>query len=506
MFFSKSHADRLTLSITDAKNVLLVRALEEAHNADDRAIKDVTSADFAEATLRAAHALGEKASAENLITTRAQKVLETLRAKGLKPDVSTRAIFVRSLGILFLLASFAAGALFDRAVPANNIVNLLSPPFWSVIAWNLIIYVVLFFGMLGLCTKKGGEVSLPLRNALYRLASGVAYTGIHRSWKARFLDDWVQTISPLIRAHVSRLLHLAAVLFAAGLATSLLVKGFGTSYWAGWESTWLANKPEAVKTFVDWTYGLIPAVGGLPEIPDAQTLASWRVDQLPYLDKAVSAAPWLIRMTMLLLAIVALPRLFLALTATARIRRFKKTVTLSANDPYYAGILADCRQDAAAGRLVILAREATLKTKSAAMTDFLEAWPDKQDRSLIAVNPDDEALIVPDAANTPHEERRPVTLFWCDASATPEEDVEGRTLEILKAACPPAKAALTTIIDMSRFAEKFRRYPARIQERTHAWTTFVENHGVKAVVATAGASHAHELVRNLRKNAAITPF
>lgn len=505
MFFSKSHADRITLTLSDAKNVLLVRALEEAQADGDKSVKDVTPADFAEAGLKAAHALGEKASAEKLLTTRAENVLTALRARSLKPDVSTRALFVRSAGVLFLLLSFAAGALFDRIVPANNIVNLLSPPFWTVIAWNLLVYVFLFLGLFGLFGKRiGGEISLPLRNALFRFGSGIAYTGIHRGWKAAFLESWVQTVTPLIRAHVSRLLHLAALLFAAGLAVSLLVKGFGTSYWAGWESTWLANKPEAVKAFVDWTYGLIPAVGGLPAMPDAETIASMRIDRLPYLTEAVSAAPWLIRMMALLLIVVAAPRLFLALTATGRIRRFKKNVTIDASDPYYADILAECRQDAAAGRLVILARDAALKEKSPALTAFLAAWPDKKGQTLIGINPDDEALIVPDAATTAVENRRPVTLFWCDASVTPEDEVQGRTIEILKAACPPEKAGFACVIDRSRFAEKFRRYPARIDERTAVWKAFIESRDAAALVADAGELPARELVRNLRRSAVAT--
>ena len=502
MFFSKSHADRITLTLSDAKNVLLVRALEEAQAAGDKSAKDVTPADFAEAGLKAAHALGEKASPERLLTTRAENVLTALRSRGLKPDVSTRALFVRSAGFLFLLLSFAAGALFDRAVPANNIVNLLSPPFWTVIAWNLLIYVFLFLGLFGFFGKRvGGEINLPLRNVLCRFGSGVAYTGIHRGWKATFLEDWVQTIMPLVRAHVSRLLHLAAVFFAAGLAASLLVKGFGTSYWAGWESTWLANKPEAVKTFVDWTYGLIPAVGELPAVPDSETIAAMRIDRLPYLKEAVSAAPWLIRMTAILLLVVAVPRLFLALTATGRIRRFRKNVVLNSEDPYYADILAECRQDAAAGRLVILARDTALSGKSPALAALLAAWPDKKGEALISINPDDEALVVPDAATAAVENRRPVTLFWCDASVTPEDDVQGRTIEILKAACPPAKAGFACVIDRSRFAEKFRRYPARIEERTAVWKTFVESRGVTALIADTGDVKARELVRSLRRSA-----
>ena len=343
-----------------------------------------------------------------------------------------------------------------------------------------------------------------MRNALFRFGSGIAYTGLHRGWKASFLTDWVQTITPLIRAHVSRLLNLAAVFFASGLAVSLLVKGFGTSYWAGWESTWLANNPDAVKTFVDWTYGLIPAVGDLPPVPDAETLAAMRVDKLPYLKEAVSAAPWLIRMMAILILVVALPRLFLALTATGRIRRFKKNVVLHSSDAYFADLLTECRQDAATGRLVVLARDTAVKSPSPALSSFLAAWPDKKGQTVIGINPDDEAFIVPEAATAAVDNRRPITLFWCDAAVTPEDDVQGRTLEILKAACPSAKTNLVCVIDLARFAERFRRYPARIEERTVAWKRFIESHELPVLTASAGDNAALELVRNLRRTAVAT--
>ena len=50
MFFSKSHDDRLTFSLPEAKNVLLVRAIEEAQRDGDKSFNDVTASDFAEAS------------------------------------------------------------------------------------------------------------------------------------------------------------------------------------------------------------------------------------------------------------------------------------------------------------------------------------------------------------------------------------------------------------------------------------------------------------------------
>ena len=255
------------MPIEDAKCVLLVRSLEES--AAREGVKGLSSADFAEAGLKAAHALGEKATAAELLAERARRVLAYAKDKGLKTNVATRALLARTLGVLFVIAAFFAGALFDRIASPARIVNLLSPPYWTVIVWNLLIYVLLLLGVVGLLGRKiDGQVNLPLRTTLVRLASGFSFAGLHRGWKGAFLKMWLSVTAPLVRYTVSELLHAAALFFALGLTVSLLVRGFGTAYWAGWESTWLADNPAAVKAFLDHTFGLIPAVGGLPAIPD----------------------------------------------------------------------------------------------------------------------------------------------------------------------------------------------------------------------------------------------
>ena len=177
---------------------------------------------------------------------------------------------------------------------------------------------------------------------------------------------------------------------------------------------------------------------------------------------------------------------------------------LHSSDAYFADLLTECRQDAATGRLVVLARDTAVKSPSPALASFLAAWPDKKGQTVIGINPDDEAFIVPEAATAAVDNRRPITLFWCDAAVTPEDDVQGRTLEILKAACPSAKANLVCVIDLARFAERFRRYPARIEERTVAWKRFIESHELPVLTASAGDNAALELVRNLRRTTVAT--
>lgn len=44
----------------------------------------------------------------------------------------------------------------------------------------------------------------------------------------------------------ARAFHLAAAAFAAGLLASIAVRGIGTAYVVGWESTWFADNPNRV--------------------------------------------------------------------------------------------------------------------------------------------------------------------------------------------------------------------------------------------------------------------
>ena len=488
------------MPIEDAKCVLLVRSLEKS--AAREGVKGLSSADFAEAGLKAAHALGEKATAAELLAERARRVLAAAKDKGLKTDVATRALLARTLGVLFVIAAFFAGALFDRIASPARIVNLLSPPYWTVIVWNLLIYVLLLLGVVGLLGRKiDGQVNLPLRTTLVRLASGFSFAGLHRGWKGAFLKMWLSVTAPLVRYTVSELLHAAALFSALALTVSLLVRGFGTAYWAGWESTWLADNPAAVKAFLDHTFGLIPAVGGLPAIPDVDMVEAMRSDRLAYLKEPATAAPWLIRLMVITAVVIVIPRLFLAFLARHRIKKFRAAVPVTLNDTYYETVLSQCRQDATLGRTVILAPQPLIDRQGTALKAFEAAWPDKKGIVLVPVDFDNEALLIPETAADAADGRKTIVLVWLDAAHTPEDDVHGQGLEILKAQCPEDKTAFVVIIDAAEFSLTFARYPERVREREKAWQTFCEAHQVRAYTLT-GADAAAGIVQKLRTQAA----
>lgn len=78
---------------------------------------------------------------------------------------------------------------------------------------------------------------------------------------------------------------------------------------------------------------------------------------------------------------------------------------------------------------------------------------------------DNEALLIPETAADAADGRKTIVLVWLDAAHTPEDDVHGQGLEILKAQCPEDKTAFVVIIDAAEFSLTFARYPERVRER-----------------------------------------
>ena len=225
--------------------------------------------------------------------------------------------------------------------------------------------------------------ALPLRSSLNAFVQKTSYGTLRRSgFKSHFYSEWSAFVAPLIRMNVARTLHFAALFFALGIIVSLLVRGFGTSYWAGWESTWLAESPESVKAFIDYTYGLIPAVGPLPPMLDLAQIVEMRADRLPYLETPVSAAPWLIRMMILMGVVVIFPRLIFACFDTWRMNRFKSQTSLSIESSYFENILVQCAQDAVLGNLLIVTSYVNRPLRDQTTSVLCKHWGTEEDSDV----------------------------------------------------------------------------------------------------------------------------
>lgn len=495
MATSKRSLVRLTLQ--QAKIILLAKAVEESK---DPHIK-WTSADAEAASLRAAHTVGESADAVKLLVERAKAVLRTAAERGVNTTVSTKARLPQFFSPLFVLMAFVLGALTDRIASPEHIVNLLSPPYWGVILWNIVVYIALFCCAIGLVGTGTNRFALPLRSSLNAFVQKASYGTLRRSgFKSHFYSEWSSFVAPLIRMNVARTLHFAALFFALGIIVSLLVRGFGTSYWAGWESTWLAESPESVKAFIDYTYGLIPAVGPLPSIPDLAQIVEMRADRLPYLESPVSAAPWLIRMMTLMGIAVIVPRLIFACFDTWRMGRFKTQTSLSIESPYYENILVQCAQDAVLGNLLIITSSVNRPLRDQTTSILCKHWGNAEDSAVKTVDFDDEEASIPALPSGP---RKPIVLVWFDSVETPEEEVHGAVIERLCQAYESnSSAVFAALLDMKEFSQRFSSMPARIKERQEAWEALCNLHQVKLFTLLDSSESQLQAIKTIRAWAA----
>ena len=300
--------------------------------------------------------------------------------------------------------------------------------------------------------------------------------------------------------NVARTLHFAALFFALGIIMSLLVRGFGTSYWAGWESTWLAESPESVKAFIDYTYGLIPAFGPLLPMPDLAQIVEMRADRLPYLESPVSAAPWLIRMMILMGVVVIVPRLIFACFDTWRMGRFKTQTSLSIESPYYENILVQCAQDAVLGSLLIVTSSVNRPLRDQTTSTLCKHWGNAEDSAVKSVDFDDEESCIPAIPTSP---RKPIVIVWFDGIETPEEEVHGAVIERLRQAYESeGDAVFAALLDMKEFAQRFSSMPSRIKERQESWEALSNAHQIKLFVLRDACESQLEAIKKIRAWAA----
>lgn len=494
---AKSKRTSVRLTLQQAKLILLAKAVEESNDAHIK----WTSADAEAASLRAAHTVGESADAVKLLTERAKVVLRTASERGANTTVSTKARLPQFFSPLFVLLAFVLGALTDRITSPEHIVNLLSPPYWGVILWNLVVYIALFCCAIGLVGTGTNRFALPLRSSLNAFVQKTSYGTLrHSGFKSHFYSEWASFVAPLIRMNVARTLHFAALFFALGIIVSLLVRGFGTSYWAGWESTWLAESPESVKAFIDYTYGLIPSVGPLPPMPDLAQILEMRADRLPYLETPISAAPWLIRMMILMGAVVIVPRLIFASFDSWRMNRFKSQTTLSIESPYFENILVQCAQDAVLGNLLIVTSSVNRPLRDQTSSVLCKHWGTEGDSNVKTIDFDDEEANIPAVPSGP---RKPIVLIWFDGIETPEEEVHGTLIERLRQEYESTGSAVfAALLDMNEFAQRFASMPARIKERQEAWEALNKTHQLKLFVLRDSSESQLEAIKKIRAWAA----
>jgi hypothetical protein len=392
-----------------------------------------------------------------------QPALATLLQMGERPA---------SWVLLLPILAFIGGVAVD-AIGGSQRINLLAPPVWAVVLWNLTVYAVL--ALPSAVTSGATAVAVPrgLRALLVRRAApGVrlnanASAGSSTPPLQAYAAAWARVAAPATLARAALLLHLAAAALAVGMVAGLYLRGLVLDYRAGWQSTFLG--PDAVRGVLAVLMAPASWLTGIG-VPDAAAIAALRVG--PDAAATASAAPWLHLYAATLLLAVLLPRTLLALTAAWRLRRFARRVPLTLHDPYFQRLLRDLQGRAAVVQVLPHAAapgpQATLGLRdwlAAACGDSLQL----RMAPVTAYGQEDEvAGLRPEPGTT-------LRVLLADLGATPEDDSHGRLVESLAAQQPGLPLLLLT--DEAALRQRFAQLPARLAERRAAWQAFARARG-----------------------------
>ena len=315
-----------------ALDTTAARAVETADR--DRVLW--TDADREWASRAAAAIVGERASAEEFLGRRAQLVLERIGTRQPAVTRTVRGIRWRPwVGVVTVLGAFAFGVLIDR-IGGGSSINLLAPPVFALVAWNLVVYVWLLVRPLVL---RGGAAG-PLRSLLIQVAAvrgggensrADAATAARRTVLAALPREWARVAAPLYGARAARVLHLAAAATALGVIAGLYTRGLAFEYRASWESTFL--DAEQVHALLSVTLAPGSWLTGI-QVPDVAAIEAIRA------PASENATTWMHLMAGTVAVVVIVPRLVLAVVAGLVERRRAKKVVLPLSEPYYRRLVA----------------------------------------------------------------------------------------------------------------------------------------------------------------------
>jgi hypothetical protein len=465
-----------------AREVTLLEAFETAQPAspswsdDDRRWADRVAVEAAPAG----------GAAQAFIATRAGHALQRLvpREPALGRLGSTRPWHAGGV-LAIVLVAFVLGIAGD-ALGGGRRINWLAPPFWGVLAWNLVVYALLIVLPAFRLARRGkvhegpivriAEWLLRVRQRLPRASSGGSAAALRR-----FAALWLARSRRLSLLRGETALHLGATALALGLTAGLYSRGLVLDYRVGWESTFFAA--DTAHAIVTTVLGPAAALSGIA-LPDAASFSALRF--VP--DSAnvgAPAAPWIHLIALTLALAVIGPRLVLALgcglVAGWRARRF----ALPIDQPYFQRLAR--LGSGSAARVVVFPYAATPSPQAtlglhALLGATLGARLDVRIAPLVSFGQEDDA---PSgiAADTTHV----IALF--DLGATPEAEHQTRFLRSLAAASPPG-ALLGAIVDASAFARRFAGLDGRIAERREAWRAWGETSGTHALVVDLEAPDA----------------
>ena len=459
-----------TMNEAAAREVLLLQAFESVSPASP----SWTDEDRGWATKLALQGRAARADPATFIETRAHHAMQRLAAR--EPAAA------RWLGLRLwhgrwplwaALVAALAGALAD-SIGSSQRINLLAPPLWGVLLWNLVVYGMLLVGaVLGVTRPNDSPPPGPILRLVQRglrwgreLPASVASSGSEKALQS-FAVQWLRVSVPLNAVRASALLHTASAALAIGLIAGLYLRGLVLDYRATWESTFLtAQSAHAALAFLFAPAQALSSIG-LPDVAGFDALRSVHGDT----SAGATAAPWIHLWALTLLLFVVLPRSLLAGWSTLRAQWLARRVALPLADPYFQRLTQLQRGDAARVQVLPYANTPTPQAVLGLRALLADAFGERASLQIaptLAFGAEDDAA----AQHTlPSGTTLAVALF--DLAATPEAENQGRFVRLL-AARAPAGAATIMLVDDTGFVRRFGSDTTRLAQRREAWRHFAE--------------------------------
>jgi Protein of unknown function (DUF2868) len=357
-----------------------------------------------------------------------------------------------------LLIGLLCGLLADT-IGSSQRINLLAPPVWAVVLWNMLVYLGLLAGLL--------LPSVWPRRLRAFLSSRMVGRSTSNAVISAFQAAWLGVSAPLMASRAAALLHLASAALALGLMGSLYLRGLVLDYRAAWQSTFLdAPQVQAVLSFL---FSPVVALTGLP-LPDLAALQALRTrpDTPP---PSASAAPWIHLYAALLILVVVLPRSVLAAFAAWRAWALAKRLPLPLHEPYFARLRRDFQGGAVQVRLLPHGAAPSAAAVAGLRRVLAQALGEPLNLTVApaVAYGDEEHAVAPIEQTT-------LRMILVDLASTPEADTHGRLIQTLRSVAP--KQPLLLLGDESNMHARFAHMPTRLAERRTAWQGFAAAQGV----------------------------
>jgi hypothetical protein len=442
-----------------ARRVVLLQAFDAADS------PLWTREDAAWATQLTLRSLPPDTPLERLLAERARHALQRLEARDravrhwlARPGWRWRWVLLAALlGLL--------GGLGVDLLGRNQIVDVLAPGAWGVIAWNCAVYLLLAFVPLGRASRAEPAAG-SLRRALLWWWQRAAGSGPLRVATRR----WAELSAPLALARIAVLLHVAATALAIGLMGSMYLRGLVLDYRAGWQSTFLDGA--TVHSLLAPLLAPASALTGIA-VPDAAAIAAMRLTT-PTQQASAAAAPWIHLYAATLAMAVVLPRLLLALVALVQAQLRARRIQVPLNDAATQREVHSLRRQKSQVHVCPYAQtpsaQSTLGLRALLQREFGDDLQLRID-ATIAVGDED------DAAQRLAAQPATVRVVLVDLAATPEDDHHGRFVRALQAVA--AQVPLFVVADESAYRQRFAGMPERIDERRAAWRRWAASLGLR---------------------------